>query len=200
MAGKITAELTRSGNRRHRRGLTGKMQILIKVNVSPELQQKLQRLGGLPQEALPVGAEAVYEYLKDYHSQMDWKGPRWMAGPESGQFAQNVVAGWQNPTISGSSAVIRNTFGLLDWKIKGGTIGLRRAEWLTIPVIPAHKGLSAAEYSAATNEVLFKAGRALCHRIGKKIEAVYALTKAVIHFPTKNAMPSNDAIRAVYIG
>jgi hypothetical protein len=176
------------------------MQILIKVSMSPELQQKLQRLGGLPQEALPVGAEAVYEYLKDYHSQMDWKGPRWMAGAGSGQFAQDVVAGWQKPVISGSSAVIRNTFGLLDWKIKGGTIGLRRAEWLTIPVIPAAKGLSVAEYRAASNEVLFKAGRALCHRIGKKIEAVYALTKTVTQFPTKNAMPTNEALKEVFIG
>jgi hypothetical protein len=96
--------------------------------------------------------------------------------------------------------VIRNTFGLLDWKIKGGTIGLRRAEWLTIPVIPAAKGLSVAEYRAASNEVLFKAGRALCHRIGKKIEAVYALTKAVTQFPTKNAMPTNEALKEVFIG
>src|ERR1700739_742847 len=139
MAGKITAVLTHSGpagGGQHRRGLTGKKQILIKCSVSPELQKELQRLGALPQEALPVGAEAVYEYLKDYHSQMDWKGPRWMAGAGSGQFALDVVAGWQKPIISGSSAVIRNTFGLLDWKIKGGTIGLRRAKWLTIPVIP----------------------------------------------------------------
>ena len=176
------------------------MQIVIKITESPELQAKLAKLGGLPQDSLPVGGQAVYEYLKDYHSQMDWKGPRWMGGPQSGQFAQNVVAGWQEPIISGTQVVIKNTFGLLDWKIKGGTIGLRRAQWLTIPVIPAAKGLSAAEYQAASGEVLFKAGRALCHRIGKKIEAVYALTKAVTQFPVKNAMPTNDQLKSVFVG
>lgn len=176
------------------------MQIVVKVVLDPRFQAQLQRLGGLPQDALPVGGEAVYQYLRDYHSRMNWKGPRWMPGPASGQFAQNVVNGWQKPTISGSAVVIRNTFGLLDWKIKGGTIGLRRAQWLTIPVIPAAKGLSAAEYREATGDVLFKAGRALCHRIGKRIEAVYALTKAVTQFPTKNAMPSNDQVKEVFIG
>jgi len=160
----------------------------------------MQKMGALPQDALPVGGEAVYEYLKDYHSQMDWKGPRWMPGPASGEFAQNVVNGWQKPTISGSTVVIRNTFGLLDWKIKGGTISIRRAQWLTIPVIPAARGLSAAEYRAATGDVLFIAGRALCHRIGKKIEAVYALTKVVTQFPTKNAMPTNDQLKGVFVG
>jgi len=176
------------------------MQIVIKITESPELQAKLAKLGGLPQEALPVGGEAVYEYLKDYHSQMDWKGPRWMPGPASGQFAQNVVAGWQKPTVSGGTVVIRNTFGLLDWKIRGGTISIRRAQWLTIPLIPAAKGLSAAEYREATGDVLFKAGRALCHRIGKRIEAVYALTKAVTQFPSKNAMPTNDQLKEVFVG
>jgi hypothetical protein len=176
------------------------MQVVIKIDLSPEFQAELQKLGELPQDALPVGGEAVYEYLRDYHSQMDWKGPRWMPGANSGQFAQDVVNGWQKPSISGSSVVIRNTFGLLDWKVTGGTIGLRRAQWLTIPVIPAARGLTAAEYREATGDVLFKAGRALCHRIGKKIEAVYALTKSVTQFPTKGAMPSNGQIKDVFIG
>jgi len=176
------------------------MQINVTITLSAEFQAQLLRLGGLPQEALPVGAEAVYEYLKDYHSQMDWKGPNWFPGPYSGQFAQKVVEGWQKPAVSGSTAVIRNTFGLLAWKISGGTIRAKKAKALAIPLIPAARGVYASEYHAMRGSELFREGSALFQIIGRKVEAVYALTKSVKQSPWPGAMPTEEELANVFVG
>src|SRR5215471_16915045 len=176
------------------------MEIVVKVELSPEFQRQLASLGGLRQEALSIGAEAVYSYLKDYHAQMDWKGPNWFPGPYSGQFASAVVQGWQKPAVSGSTAVIRNTFGLLGWKIRGGTITPKTARALAIPLIPAARGLLASEYPAARGQQLHREGSALFQIIGRKVEAVYALAKSVKQSPWPGAMPTDEEFKSVFVG
>src|SRR5215469_12360219 len=144
------------------------MEINVNVTLSPEFTAKLKRLGTIPAELLPIGAEAVYDYLRDYHSKMDWKGPSWFPGPYSGQFAQKVVDGWQKPAVTGETVTITNTFGLLDWKIRGGTITPRTAKALAIPLIPAARGLYASEYSVARGQQLFREGSTLFQVMGGK--------------------------------
>ena len=175
------------------------MQISVNVTLSPELQVKLTELGNLAAELLPIGGQAVYEYLRDYHSKMDWKGPNWFPGPYSGEFAQKVVAGWQAPVVSANSVTISNTFGLLSWKVTGGTITPKTARALAIPLIPAARGLNASEYHAARGQELFREGAALFQIIGRKVEAVYALARSVSQAPWPGAMPSEQDIRETFI-
>jgi len=176
------------------------MRVVIKIDMNPEFERQLLRLGALPQEALPVGGEAVYDFVRDYHSKMDWKGANWFPGPYSGQFAQNVVQGWQKPVVSGSTVLVRNTFGLLDWKIKGGTITPKAANALAIPLIPAARGVYASEYPAARGQQLYREGAALFQVMGAKVEAVYALARSVTQSPWPGAMPTNEAIKDVFVG
>ena len=175
------------------------MQITVNVTLSPELQVNLTRLGSLAAELWPIGGRAVFDFLRDYHSKMDWKGSNWFPGPYSGEFAQNVVAGWQEPVVSGDSVTIRNTFGLLSWKITGGTITPKTAKALAIPLIPAARGLNASEYHAARGGELFREGAALFQVIGRKVEAVYALARSVSQAPWPDAMPPEENIRKVFV-
>ena len=175
------------------------MQISVNVTLSPEFGVKLTRLANIAAELLPVGGRAVFDFLRDYHSKMDWKGPNWFPGPYSGEFAQNVVKGWQEPVVSGDSVTIRNTFGLLGWKITGGTITPKTAGALAIPLIPAARGLYASEYHAARGQELFREGAALFQIIGRKVEAVYALAKSVTQAPWPGAMPADEDIRQTFI-
>lgn len=172
------------------------MDVSVQVQVS-NLQERLDRIGRLPQEVLEDGSQAIYDFLVEYHSQMDWKGSDWFAGSRSGEFAKSVVQGWQPPRQSGNSVEIRNTFGLLAWKVRGGTITPQRATHLTIPVISESRGLSVAEFSSATGQKLFRAGQALCRKVGQKVEAVYALSLGVRQRPWPDAMPSNQELRRV---
>ena len=121
-----------------------------------------------------------------------------MAGPRSNQFWQEVVRGWQDPVVSGKRVVITNTFGLLHWKTTGGTITPKRARMLTIPLVPEAKGLTVAEFVAEEGTPLFRAGNALCRRIGKKLEAIYALSASVTQAPWPGAMPPDAELKEVF--
>jgi hypothetical protein len=173
------------------------MEVTIKVDTE-KLKRRVDAYLKFPQDVLQVAGQTMFDYLVDYHSQMDWKEDRWFPGTKSGQFAQKVVDGWQPPVISGKTVSVTNTFGLLDWKKRGGVISPQRARWLTIPLVGQAKGISVAEFEATSGNRLFKAGRALCIRIGKKIQAVYALSPSVRQFPKAGAMPRKEEIeRAV---
>ena len=121
-----------------------------------------------------------------------------MAGPRSNLFWQQVVAGWQDPVISGSRVTITNTFGLLAWKVSGGTIEPVRAQMLTIPLIPSAKGLTAAEWKAEEGLPLFRIGNALMTRVGKNLQAVYALKQSVTQAPWPQSMPDNETLKSVF--
>jgi hypothetical protein len=142
----------------------------------------------------------VADWLRRYHTRFrqKWQGPRYMAGPRSNLFWQQVVAGWQDPVVTGKRVVITNTFGLLKWKTTGGTITPKRARMLTIPLVPDAKGLTVAEYEAEEGTPLFRAGNALCRRIGKRLEAIYALKESVTQAPWPDAMPPDDEIKKVF--
>ena len=125
---------------------------------------------------------------------MDWRGQRWMPGADSGQFAKNVLEGWQQPKSDGKGGYeIRNTFGLLSWKVTGGTITPKRAQALTIPLVPAKR-----VPARAFEDKLFRAGQALVHKIGNQLEAVYALKKSVTQKSWPGALPPLEEVEKVF--
>jgi hypothetical protein len=172
------------------------MNIQIKITPSPQLTRLLSGPPLASADILQRAGQAVTDYCRAYHAKMDWKGSGWMA-PSLG-FADKVVAGWQNPVVSGNRVTITNTFGLLSWKVKGGTITPVRAPYLTIPLISEAKGKTVAEYRAGASTPLFQAGMALCQKIGGRLTAVYALSKGVRQEPWPDAMPTDEQLAAIF--
>jgi hypothetical protein len=170
------------------------MEVEVKVNLNPVNALFRRLLGFNPVQA---GALAGWQFLRDYHSKMDWKGDRYLAaGPNSGQFARDIVKGWQLPTIQGKNqATVVNTDPLLAWKITGGPIYAQQAQYLTIPVDYTAKGIPAREYHG-----LFRAGNALCIRLGREVQAIYALKPSVYQQPWPGAMPDDEDIQAAFVG
>jgi hypothetical protein len=160
----------------------------------------IERLNKSPKiidEVLRRSSEEIYQFLKDYHSRTDWKEGRWFPGSQSGQFAEKVVSGWQPPVMHGKSVTITNTFGLLGWKTTGGDITTRGAPYLTIPLIPEARGMSVAQFRSSTGSKPFRAGNAILRRIGRRVEAVYALAKSVSQKPYEKAMPPDADIEEI---
>jgi hypothetical protein len=173
--------------------------VTVTYSVNPALRKQLEAMQRL--DLLTEAGQAVYDYLVAYHSKFadKWKGQRYLgAGPNSGQFAKSVVAGWQKPQVSPNRVTIRNSFGLLAWKVSGGTINATRAEFLTIPLIPAAKGLSAHDFRQGSGLSLFRVGNALVTRIGKRLQAVYALKKSVQQQPWPGALPDDAALKEIF--
>jgi hypothetical protein len=167
------------------------MNVTVTVEVDPAFVERLRKM---PEAVLQAGGDALYDYLKDYHGKMDWKGSRWMPGPASGQFARDVVEGWQQPVVSGTTVTLRNTFGLLAWKISGGTITPKTAHRLTIPLTGGAKGVPARQFPGG----LFRAGNALCQKVGQKLEAIYALKESVTQAPWPGAMPTDEQLASAF--
>jgi hypothetical protein len=176
------------------------MQVKVTVTESATFVARMAQLRSMGNTVLLQAGRDVATYLRTYHTRFrqKWQGPRYMAGPRSNLFWQQVVAGWQDPVISGKKVVIKNTFGLLHWKTTGGDIFPIRARMLTIPLIPDAKGLTAAEFVAEEGTPLFRAGNALCRRIGKQLQAVYALKESVHQEPWPGAMPDDARLKQVF--
>jgi hypothetical protein len=175
------------------------MNISVKITPNAQLTTLLRGSSMLAGPAVMQRAgQAVTDYLRRYHSNFGnaWRGYRYMS-PSLG-FADKVVAGWQNPVVSGNRVTITNTFGLLKHKVTGGTISPVRAQYLTIPLISEAKGKTVAEYRAGTSTPLFQAGMALCQKIGGRLTAVYALSKGVSQEPWPGAMPPDEAMALVF--
>jgi hypothetical protein len=171
----------------------------VTVKVSESLKRKMAELGALRRVVLIKAGNDTANWLRRYHTRFrqSWQGSRYMAGPRSNLFWQQVVAGWQDPVISGNRVTITNTFGLLAWKVSGGTIVPVRAQALTIPLVPEAKGLTAAEWKAEEGLPLFRVGKALMTRVGKNLQAVYALSTSVTQAPWPGAMPDREQLRQV---
>jgi hypothetical protein len=171
------------------------MEVEVKVNLNPVNALFRRLLGFSPVQS---GALAGWQFLRDYHSKMDWKGDRYLgAGPNSGQFARDIVMGWQPPVMAGKNqATVVNTDPLLAWKITGGPIYAQNAQYLTIPVVPEAKGIPAREYP----DKLFRAGNALCIKLGNQVRAIYALKQSVYQQPWPGAMPDDADIQAAFVG
>jgi hypothetical protein len=173
------------------------MNISVSIQPSAGLQRLLRGSEIVASAAvLQRAGQAVSDYLRAYHGKMDWKGSGWI--PPSLGFAQKVVAGWQPPVVSGNRVTITNTFGLLKWKITGGEIYPVRASMLAWPLISEAKGKSVAEYRASSSTPLFRAGMALCQKLGGRLTAVYALSKGVKQFPWPDALPPDEALALVF--
>ncbi len=173
------------------------MDISIKITPSAGLTRLLRGSEVVASAAvLQRAGQAVTDYLRRYHAGMDWKGSGWI--PPSLGFAKKVVAGWQPPAVSGNRVTVTNTFGLLKWKVTGGSITPKTASFLTIPLISEAKGKSVAEFKAGSSEPLFRAGNAICRKLGGRLQAVYALSKGVTQAPWKDALPSEDALALVF--
>ena len=177
------------------------MNVKVSIQESVRFKRKLSEIAALSSIVLNQAGRDTADWLRRYHVRVrqKWQGPRYMAGPRSNLFWQQVVAGWQDPVVSGKKVTITNTFGLLKWKTTGGTITPKRARMLTIPLVPDAKGLTVAEYEAEEGTPLFRAGNALCRRIGKRLETIYALKESVTQAPWPDAMPPDDEIKKVFI-
>jgi hypothetical protein len=175
------------------------VEVKLAFTVNQNLKRKLDALERL--DLLTQAGQAVTDYLKAYHSKFadKWKGSRYMAGSNSGQFAKMVVDGWQKPQVTPGKVTIRNSFGLLSWKITGGTITPVKASMLTIPLIPAAKGVSAHDFRQGSGLPLFRVGNALMTRIGKRLQGVYALKASVKQAPWPGAMPEDSALKEIFV-
>jgi hypothetical protein len=166
----------------------------VNFTVSQGLLDTMRRLNSAP--IFEQGGQKVVTFLRDYHRGMDWRGDRYLGGgTNSGWFAKAVVNGWKEPRVMGNGVVIANSFGLLSWKVTGGTITPKKAKMLTIPLVALAKGVAARQYP----EPLFRAGNALCVKLGNKVKAVYALKKSVTQKPGPGAMPSNNQLQAKFM-
>jgi hypothetical protein len=170
------------------------MKTTASFTLSQGLLNTMRRLNQAP--IFEDGGQNVVEFLRDYHRAMDWRGASYLGGgASSGWFAKAVVDGWQEPRVAGNGVVIANSFGLLSWKVSGGTIVPKKAKMLTIPLVALAKGVAARQYPAP----LFRAGNALCIKLGNKVKAVYALKKSVTQKPWPGAMPPNDQLQAKFM-
>jgi hypothetical protein len=173
------------------------MRIDVKITPSAGLTTLLRGSQMIASVAvLRRAGQAVSDYLRRYHSSMTWQGPKYMS-PSLG-FADRVVKGWQPPVVSGNRVTVTNTFGLLKHKITGGPIMPKTAQFLTIPLISEAKGKSVAEFRAGSSEPLFRAGSALCQKLGGRLVAVYALSKGVTQAPWPGALPPDEAMALVF--
>jgi hypothetical protein len=176
------------------------MQIKVSVQESRSFQYKMAEIRSLSSTALMQAGRDVAQWLRQYHVRFrqKWQGDRYMAGPRSNLFWQEVVRGWQDPVVSGKRVTITNTFGLLSWKVSGGTISPVRAQMLTIPLVPEAKGLTAAEWKAEEGLPLFRVGNALMTRIGNRLVGIYALSESVTQAPWPQAMPEDATLKQVF--
>jgi hypothetical protein len=177
------------------------MSITLDVDYQDESTAKLEALLNStqdPQKILAVAARAILNWLKEYHREFadKWKGGRYMAGAGSGQFAQQVIDGWQPAVESGGGeATIANIFPLFAHKVTGGRISPKGAGALTIPLIPEAKGRMAREFAASLGKKLFRVGSALGYSEDGKFVAAYALSGGVEQAPWPGAMPEEADIQ-----
>jgi hypothetical protein len=168
----------------------------IRLTISPQLSRTLDELSQVEKFML-AGGEAALAFLRKYHTDFipRWRGSRYLGGGGEGSFGQRVVEGWQPPTSTGGTVELRNTFGLLGWKVSGGTIVPKTASALTIPLNSTARGVLARNYPAR----LFPVGNALCQQLGKSVQAVYALRKSVTQQPWPGAMPPQEEINLAFL-
>ncbi len=116
---------------------------------------------------------------------------------------------------TGALLVYPDTDDSLALKIYGGTITPKRAQALTIPLIPEAHGRSAHNYASEFGKLftlrqsllnIRNQGTGSNHRTGYLFEAiegggiraVYALKKSVTHQPWPESIPSNEDMSAAY--
>ncbi len=90
-------------------------------------------------DALMVGGNEVSEYLKKFYREKDAKEPNKLAPGRRTHFWNRRIGGnVQKPQPDGAGKVVVaiDKAGILEHKIKGGTIKAKSSKYLTIPIAP----------------------------------------------------------------
>ena len=100
-------------------------------------------------EVLTVGARGVTEYLKKFYREKDAKEPNKLAPGRRTHFWNRRIGGnVQAPKSEGAGKVVVaiDNAGILEHKIKGGTIRAKRSKYLTIPLVAEAYARSARRF------------------------------------------------------
>ena len=89
-------------------------------------------------DVLNVGARGVTSYLKKFYKEKDANEPNKLAPGRRTHFWNRRIGGnVQAPKSEGTGkVVVADNAGILEHKIKGGTIKAKRSKYLTIPIAP----------------------------------------------------------------
>lgn len=187
--------------------------IQISVNVTDGASQALRNLinslsGQKLAELNEVGGRASVNAAIKYHREFDkaggWRGKRYLgSGRNDGSsFGSSVAAGWHFQSSDQTGAVIANNADFYAFKVTGGTITPKRANFLTIPLIREAAGIKAFEYQKRSGRRLFrpKGKDVLMERTEDgKARSVYALVKSVTMGPWPRAVPDEDLIATAFV-
>jgi hypothetical protein len=100
-------------------------------------------------DVLMAGGNEVSEYLKKFYREKDAKEPNRLAPGRRTHFWNRRIGGnVQKPQPDGAGKVVVaiDKAGILEHKIKGGTIKAKRKEYLTIPLVPEAYARSARRF------------------------------------------------------
>lgn len=179
----------------------------LQVEIDDQASEMLRVLsdgisGEKRREMMQVGARSALNAAKDYHRGFN-AGNRWRGSGNSGtgksKFGAMVTAGWHTGAIDNESATIYNDAPYYRHKVEGGTIKPTRAKFLTIPLIEAARGRTAAEYQATTGSRLFPVKGVLAEKQGDGIRPVFALRKSVTQRPWPGALPDGEEIGMAFV-
>lgn len=200
-----------------------RLSVNVKNEASPALAAVLSALTGAEAAELnAVGGRAASNAAASYHRAFDrsggWRGKRYL-GPsqgDGGDFGSSVANGWKFDSSDNGGATISNDASYYRFKVEGGTITPKRANALTVPIVPEAKGLRASVYQQNTGHKLFisRSRNALLERIssattgsrGRRgqpgaaqikthtVRAVYLLLRSVTMGPWPDALPPEDLL------
>lgn len=139
---------------------------------------------------------AVKEYHRDFEENGGWENPALSThgpGRKKTGFGNTITRSWFEVETSFDGFRIGNDAPFYAHKVRGGTITPKRAQALTIPLVPEAHGVRASDYP---NKLFIPKGKSyLAEKVGdSEIRAVYALKKSVTHKPWEGALPPEDLI------
>lgn len=190
--------------------------IKIEINVTDHVSQSLRNIisglkgsemAELNEVAGRAAVNAAIKYHRDYDKAGGWRGKRYLgsAKGEGGSFGSSVAAGWHFQSSDSAGAVIVNNADYYAFKVRGGTITPKRAQFLTIPLIREACGVPVKDYASVYQQ---NTGRKLFRPKGKsvlmektddgKARSVYALVRSVTMRPWPNAIPDEGLIAAAF--
>jgi hypothetical protein len=125
--------------------------------------------------------------------------PSKMAGAKKTDFWKSIAQATQVLSVSDTDAVVTVAEARFRIHYYGGTIQPKQKKFLTIPLIPAARGLFARSYESATGKKLFFRWGKLWEKTDTGIRAVYKLAKKANIKKDPDALPSTEAIEAALV-
>lgn len=180
-----------------------------------DLKEFIELLDGKDVEDLGlIGAraasESAAEYHRDFNQSDGWINPSLPthgSGRVKTRFGETIARGWRTGEVTKNHASIVNAAPHYRHKVKGGTITAKRAEYLTIPLVPKAHGVRASEYVRLTGNKLFPVGLedddqgVLAEDLGNgEIRAIYVLKKEVTQDPWDGALPPEEDLAEAFAG